>query len=86
MKVDIGCGKSKRVGYIGLDKARFEGVDIVADFERGLPLKEASCNEIYTSHTLEHLSDPNFLMEEIHRVLVAGGGTINHQSTSLHEQ
>lgn len=31
LKLDIGCGKNKQPGYIGIDQFLFEGVDIVAD-------------------------------------------------------
>lgn len=31
MKIDIGCGNSKRSGYIGLDCLKLPDVDIVHD-------------------------------------------------------
>lgn len=34
IKLDIGCGKNKRAGFIGVDIYDFEGVDIVADVRK----------------------------------------------------
>lgn len=31
MKLDFGCGKNKREGFIGVDARQFDGVDIVCD-------------------------------------------------------
>jgi SAM-dependent methyltransferase len=53
LRLDLGCGKSKREGFFGIDRRKFEGVDGVTDltkkhwlFERselgGLKLQPAS--------------------------------------------
>lgn len=34
LKIDIGCGKNKAPGFIGIDQYDFEGVDIVADLRQ----------------------------------------------------
>jgi len=31
--LDIGCGRDKKSGYIGVDKAKLPGVDIICDIE-----------------------------------------------------
>lgn len=31
LKLDLGCGKNKREGFLGVDRRAFEGVDVVAD-------------------------------------------------------
>lgn len=31
LKLDLGCGKNKREGFIGVDSRSFEGVDVVCD-------------------------------------------------------
>jgi len=33
MKLDIGCGWSKRAGFVGMDKRNLPGVDIIHDLE-----------------------------------------------------
>nr|MBC8446017.1 hypothetical protein [Chloroflexota bacterium] len=39
IKIDLGCGKNKPAGYIGLDNRAFPGVDILYDLELGLPFR-----------------------------------------------
>lgn len=38
--IDIGCGARKQPGTVGIDCRAFPGVDVVCDFERGLPFKD----------------------------------------------
>ena len=42
--VDIGCAVHKRAGTVGIDCRALPGVDVVCDFERGLPFK--MCEEM----------------------------------------
>jgi predicted SAM-dependent methyltransferase len=75
-KVDLGCGKGKLPGYIGIDSEPIEGVvDYVMDVRSGLPFVDEEVDEIYTSHFLEHLTGPECLklLEECHRVLKPSG-------------
>ncbi len=73
IKIDLGCGKSKPAGYIGLDNRAFPGVDILYDLELGLPFCDGYADEIRAHHVLEHLSYPRDIMYEIWRVLKLGG-------------
>lgn len=74
MKIDFGCGLNKKEGYIGVDLRRVEGVDFVCDIEKErLPFDTESVDEIYTSHTLEHISNIIGCMNEFFRVLKWGG-------------
>ena len=34
LKLDLGCGTFKKVGYLGIDRRRFEGVDGIADLTK----------------------------------------------------
>lgn len=75
VKLDIGCGKHKKDGFIGIDRIKFDGVDVVCHVgtER-LPYEDDSVEEVYTSHFLEHLSAVeriNFV-NELFRVLKPG--------------
>lgn len=70
MKVDLGGGIDKRVGYTSIDQ--FDG-DITADLNQGIPLPDNSVGVINASHVLEHLKDPFKSMSEIYRVLCDGG-------------
>lgn len=73
MKIDLGCGNKKKKGFIGIDIKQFGNVDIIHDLNKGIPLKSNSVDVVYTSHFLEHIDNPNFLMDEICRVLKVGG-------------
>jgi ubiquinone/menaquinone biosynthesis C-methylase UbiE len=68
VRLDIGCGRSKFKGTLGVDLVALPGVDVVADLTRGLPFKDSSISEIYTSHTLEHVDNLTAVMEELWRV------------------
>ncbi|MGD0552334.1 MAG: methyltransferase domain-containing protein [Sedimentisphaerales bacterium] len=75
--LDIGCGRHKRLGAIGIDKADLPGVDIVADIEEGLGfLPDSFADEIYTFSFLEHVQNFENLMCEIVRVLKKDGKAV----------
>ncbi len=71
--VEIGCGARKIEGAVGIDLVRIPGVDIVADIERGLPLRSDSVDVLHAYHVLEHVDDFIALMGEVWRVLRDGG-------------
>jgi SAM-dependent methyltransferase len=67
-KLDIGCGRRKEPGHIGLDSSIASDADIIADVEQGLPFREGSFEGTRLSHVFEHVAAPVALMEEIWRV------------------
>lgn len=71
-KVEIGCGKTKTEGYIGVDRFPLEGVDIVADINEGLPFEENTVDVIFACHSLEHMDDLQQVMDEIFRICKHG--------------
>ncbi len=74
--LDIGCGKNKRPGAIGIDRVNLPEVDIVADIEEGLKfLPDGFADEIYAHSCLEHVRNFENLMCEIVRVLKKDGRT-----------
>lgn len=66
--IDLGCGFRKKPGAIGLDIARLEQVDILADVTRTLPFRDSSVDEVVASHLVEHVDDVKALMSEIWRI------------------
>ncbi|OGD78283.1 hypothetical protein A2362_04270 [Candidatus Curtissbacteria bacterium RIFOXYB1_FULL_41_59] len=73
--LDIGCGKKKYPGSIGIDLNPKSDADIIKNVEKGLPFKKNEFDLVYSSHTLEHL-DPKklvFVLEEIWRVTRPNG-------------
>jgi predicted SAM-dependent methyltransferase len=79
IKLDLGCGKYKKDGYIGLDAVDF-GQEIVWDVAEGIPLPDNSVAEVFSSHFFEHLTEPviNRVVWELKRVCKSGAElTIN---------
>jgi len=72
-KLNLGCGKKIKEGYVNLDLHQLPGVDIVADIEKTLPFENNSFDEIYTEHVLEHIENLNALLGELHRITKKGG-------------
>lgn len=75
LKVNLGCGKSKMEGWIGLDQGDY-GQEIIRDMKNGLPFCDNSCVELFADQVLEHIQmneDFIFIMNECLRVLKPGG-------------
>ena len=73
LRLNIGCGRSPREGYLNCDLHGGAGVDYVFDATKKWPFLDGSVAEIYTSHTLEHLPDPLAFFREAWRVLIPNG-------------
>jgi predicted SAM-dependent methyltransferase len=72
--VDLGCGRQKAPGAIGVDVVALPGVDVVHDLSRvPYPLPDNSADEIRLSHVLEHFVDPLPILEETWRIARPGG-------------
>lgn len=65
--VELGCGRTKQKGFIGVDRYPFEGVDIVADLNENFPFEDNSIDVIYSAHALEHLSSLKHIATELFR-------------------
>ncbi len=74
MKLNVGCGKDIRAGYINIDINPCEGVDLVCDAS-ALPFENGSVEEITASDIIEHFSWRNVrgLIREWRRVLKYDG-------------
>jgi len=73
IKLLLGNGFKKMEGYTTIDIDPSTCPDYVRDLNKGLPFSNNSIDEIYSEHTLEHIQDIRFLMEECYRVLKDGG-------------
>lgn len=73
MKLNLGCGKDIREGYINLDFKKAKGVDIVHNLnEYPYPFKENTFDEVFCDRVLELLDNLVRAMEEIHRICKPG--------------
>jgi len=72
--LDVGCGRNKFPGAVGLDRNPATAADVLADLERfPYPFADSTFEEIRAVHVVEHLDDLIRFMEEMHRLLRPGG-------------
>jgi SAM-dependent methyltransferase len=74
LELDIGCGNSKRLGFIGIDSRKTDRVDVIADASM-LPFKDGSFDHVFSSMVIEHFSHRvvGVVLREWARVLRSGG-------------
>lgn len=69
LRIDLGCGYTKKEGTIGIDVQDTPAVDYVVDLEKeALPFADHSVSYVHSSHFLEHTLDPTPIFAEISRV------------------
>jgi len=66
IRLDIGCGKNKKEGFIGVDQYAMDGVDKVIDVRKKWPWKDNEVDEVHASHFIEHLTNFNDKWERTH--------------------
>ena len=77
MKIDFGCGKRKKEGYVGVDALNLPGVDVVHDLDFiPYPFEDNAADDIWMDNTLEHLANPLKVMEEIYRISKNGANVV----------
>jgi predicted SAM-dependent methyltransferase len=72
-KLNLGCGRNIMQGYINADIFPYAGVDKIFDATKRFPFDDDTFDEVFASHFLEHFTEPEKILEEIHRVTKAGG-------------
>lgn len=69
LKLDLGCGTAKLEGYTGVDLLDFPGVDVRCNIGADRwPWEDSSVDEVWCSHTVEHLQFNPEHPERIHFV------------------
>lgn len=72
-RLNLGCGKDIRAGWINLDRADLPGVDIRHDLSLGaLPFGDNEFDVVLARDVFEHLEYIP-LLKEVHRILKPGG-------------
>lgn len=72
LRLDLGCGRNKREGFVGVDSLPFDGkVDVVCDLRKPWQWKSDSVDEAHCSHFLEHLTGAERIhfFNELYRVM-----------------
>ncbi|MBW3004008.1 methyltransferase domain-containing protein [Candidatus Woesearchaeota archaeon] len=74
MKLNLGCGKISKKGYINIDQNNFENVDRVLDI-RNLDYEDNSVEEVRMNYVIEHLTyrEGEKLLRTIFKILKQGG-------------
>ena len=72
LQLELGSATPRR-GWVTVDLA--EGADLILDLTKPLPFPDASVDNIYSSHLLEHLyhDEAIALLKECHRTIKTGG-------------
>src|SRR5262249_200160 len=75
LKLDLGCGKYKKDGFVGVDSKLFPGVDVVVDLTKRWPWKNGTVEEENASPIVEHFESEEriHVVNELYRVLVKNG-------------
>lgn len=69
LKLDLGCGISKRDGFVGVDSLSLQGVDVVHNLTSyPYPFENDIVDEIWMDNVLEHIPQPINVIEEIYRI------------------
>jgi SAM-dependent methyltransferase len=72
-KLNVGCGRDSRAGWVNLDASPLPGVDIVHNLENlPLPFADGEFDEILCQDVLEHIEYIPVL-RDLHRILKPGG-------------
>lgn len=72
--LDLGCGKKKRPGSIGVDISDRHDADVIHDLNiTPYPFENCSIDKIYLDNCLEHLDSPISVLEEMWRILKVNG-------------
>lgn len=75
--LDVGCGRAKEPGAVGIDIAAHEQVDIVCDLDKfPWPLRDNCFDVILCKDVIEHVDNVVKTMEEIHRTAKANARVI----------
>jgi SAM-dependent methyltransferase len=78
LRLNLGCGRDIRPGWVNIDCAPLPGVDHVTDFDGKPVLPFADDAVAYSEgvHVIEHLRDPLPFMAELWRVTKPGGRVV----------
>jgi SAM-dependent methyltransferase len=73
-KLNLGCGESKKPGYVNVDWQQAVHPDVLHDLNHlPYPFADGTFDVIEAFHVIEHLDRPLAVTKELHRILKTGG-------------
>jgi SAM-dependent methyltransferase len=79
-RLNVGCGRNIKEGWVNVDSAPLEGVDLVCDLENvrenPIALPAESVSQFLISHVIEHVRDSLGLMQELWRLATPGATAV----------
>lgn len=77
-KINIGCGKDIKEGWVNLDSHNKNGADLIFDLNdiykgKKLPFDDNTFDYVYCSHVIEDFIEPMVLIKEFIRICKVGG-------------
>ncbi|MBT4431729.1 MAG: methyltransferase domain-containing protein [Nitrospinaceae bacterium] len=71
----FGCGGRNLPGWLNIDGDPRPGVEHIQDLRQPLPLRDNTCQYIFTEHVIEHIDMESLerTLKELHRVLKSDG-------------
>lgn len=73
MKIDIGCGANKHSGYVGIDVKNTQGVDLIWDMNKSIPLPDQCVEFVMASRSLCYVDDLFSVMADLYRLCMHKG-------------
>lgn len=70
--LDVGCGRSRVPGAIGIDMHAAADAAVRGDALH-LPVRDHCVDAVHMANLLEHFQQPRLVLAEVHRVLKPGG-------------
>jgi len=72
--LDVGCGRNKYPGAIGLDSNPRTDADVIHDLGvTPYPFSDNEFDEVISRHVIEHVPDVMAFVSELHRITKPGG-------------
>ncbi|MFN2453226.1 MAG: methyltransferase domain-containing protein [Pyrinomonadaceae bacterium] len=72
--LDVGCGRNKHPGAVGMDINPATDADVIHDL--GIvpyPFPDDEFDEVVSNHVIEHVPDPMMFVAELYRITKSGG-------------
>jgi SAM-dependent methyltransferase len=74
--LDVGCGRKKLTGSIGIDMSPAGQADVLCDWTRTLPFADSVFDQVRLIHVIEEVDNIFSVLAEVHRVARPGASVV----------